>query len=480
MGWLALPRRWTWLAAMVGSVGVPALALVAPGALPDPDLLTRSEYAVAAIPGGADWGLVSQPFSAVRMAADDSPTLAAPSISVILLGSWAAVSAIMLAGIALAYARVRAVRHAAHPTRLDGVEIRVAESAGPAVLGLLRPAIVLPAWVLGLPPEERALIVAHEREHLAAGDAWLLLGAALMLAAMPWCVVLWWQNRRLRRAIETDCDARVLAGGADRRDYGRVLIRVAGRTPRFPMLHPAWGEPASQLEWRIITMTEKRPRHALLRSVPLVTLAALGAGAACDVATESEPISAVSTAPEQEEPQKKVILRIDAQGGYRLEDNSAGEEPIPAAELEQVLRDAYAARSGDHLLYLSVDQGVRFPSVLTAIDAARKAGILGVGGITGNVVRLEQIQTLQQRYQTTKQLAQVAQERYDVERQRWEAGTAERVDGWRAARAVMKQREDQRTIEFYILLMIRCVSRGDPCPSVPPEMLSGGPIVYTY
>ncbi|MFP4622689.1 MAG: M56 family metallopeptidase, partial [Gemmatimonadota bacterium] len=47
--------------------------------------------------------------------------------------------------------------------------VRVAPAAGPAVMGLRCPEIVVPAWLLEASPEEQRLVVLHEREHLRAG-----------------------------------------------------------------------------------------------------------------------------------------------------------------------------------------------------------------------------------------------------------------------------------------------------------------------
>ena len=54
--------------------------------------------------------------------------------------------------------------------------------------------------------------MAHERSHLDAGDPRLIALAVTLLVLMPWNPLLWWQFRRLRRAIEVDCDTRVLSG----------------------------------------------------------------------------------------------------------------------------------------------------------------------------------------------------------------------------------------------------------------------------
>jgi TonB family protein len=129
------------------------------------------------------------------------------------------------------------------------------------VVGFLRPEIVLPAWVLDWDPALRRLIVAHEREHVRAGDGRLLLAGLLLLCAAPWNLALWWQWRRLKQAVETDCDRRVLAAAPDVRRYGRLLLEVAERTKRHALPMAAFAESRSTLERRIRMMTSRQVRN---------------------------------------------------------------------------------------------------------------------------------------------------------------------------------------------------------------------------
>jgi hypothetical protein len=187
--------------------------------------------------------------------------------------------------VAWSYRRLDAVAGGCAASRVDGVRVLVSEHAGPMVLGVIHPEVLLPRWVLNAPPEERRLIVWHEREHAAGGDPRLLLLATLAVALMPWSPALWVQHRRLRLAVETDCDARVLAAGADRRLYGRVLLRTATRPFSLPpAFAPTWGGGISHLERRIVAMTARPPARRLLRAIPLSLLTAALGTAACDMA----------------------------------------------------------------------------------------------------------------------------------------------------------------------------------------------------
>lgn len=72
-----------------------------------------------------------------------------------------------------------------------------------------------------------------------------------------------------------------------------------------------------------------------------------------------------------------VTLGIDAQGVYHV----AGATVSPE-RLAPTLRSIYAARTDDHLLYLRADRSISYDVVLSAIDAARAAGVRTIGAIT--------------------------------------------------------------------------------------------------
>src|SRR5690606_2123038 len=85
---------------------------------------------------------------------------------------------------------------------MDGTRVRLSPSAGPAVIGLFRPEIVIPKWLLTTSAAERELAIAHEKEHLRAHDAALLAGGCLLAALVPWNPAMWWMVFRLRLSVE--------------------------------------------------------------------------------------------------------------------------------------------------------------------------------------------------------------------------------------------------------------------------------------
>ncbi|HET7233601.1 MAG TPA: M56 family metallopeptidase [Longimicrobium sp.] len=293
-GWFRLPRRWFWAAAMAASLGVPAVALALPGVLPHLRLPARNERAAADPSPSPATDDARAPAGAPS--AETGRALAAETLPRGAYLAWAAASLAIIAAFAAGRRRLIAACGALTGQRVAGTRVLVSERAGPMVLGVLDPSIVLPRWALGEPADELRLIVRHEREHVEAGDPWLLAVASLAVALMPWSPALWWMHRRLRLAVETDCDARVLARGESRRRYGQVLLRAAERESFLAAPALGWAGTWSHLERRIIAMTSPRPAGYRIRASLLAASALALAAAACGVASAADRTPAAEEA----------------------------------------------------------------------------------------------------------------------------------------------------------------------------------------
>ncbi|MEO5817909.1 MAG: M56 family metallopeptidase [Gemmatimonadaceae bacterium] len=145
------------------------------------------------------------------------------------------------------------------PAVVDGVDVVVTESLGPATVGVLRTRVLLPKWVLALPSAQRRYVVRHEEEHRRAHDGQLLLIASLLLIVVPWNLALWWQLRRLSLAIEMDCDNRVVRALGDAPAYGNLLLTIAQAANNGPRLQPALLGGVGMLEQRLIRLVAPTP-----------------------------------------------------------------------------------------------------------------------------------------------------------------------------------------------------------------------------
>jgi TonB family protein len=213
---------------------------------------------------------------------------AAVVTSVVVL-AWMLGSCVLGLRLALALRTLNRVRDVAERRLVDGTPVLLDDRVGPAVIGIRDLTVIVPRSILELDTPMRALVLRHEREHRDARDPWLLFAASVAVMVVPWNLALLWICRRLHLALELDCDARVLAAGAQPTPYGKLLFWTAQRAPLHPPLAPTLATPRSHLERRIIAMHTrlKRPRPArILLSAALFVAAGIGA---CSAGTSDAP-----------------------------------------------------------------------------------------------------------------------------------------------------------------------------------------------
>lgn len=254
------------------------------------------------------------------------------------------------------------------PRRMgDGDGILVSERTGPAVVGLFRPRIVVPRWVLERGTESSGLILAHVREHCRARDPLLVLLGALPALLLSWTPLVWWSLVRLRLAVEIDCDARVLreASRGTRHRYGRLLVEVTRRPAGVALGITPFAEGRSLLERRIRALSQHPPERWLRRAVLPAFNGLLLAGLARVVpdpggpdGLASEP-SSLPTAPEPTEgeassnpaftPFTRAPAVLNAEEVHRTLE----------AEYPRSLREAGVAGSATVWLFVDDQGGVR-------------------------------------------------------------------------------------------------------------------------
>lgn len=291
---LRWPRRGVWLAAMLLSIAIPAWHL--PEALPDMSpvqITVPPSVPVLASTLSTVRGPRGAPGSAETAVARSASTKSAPPpahgfwtatvyhrLVVLFLASWAVASAVFLVRLLVGAVALR--RRSRHwtSTVLDGVAVTISDKLGPAVLGIIRPRILVPRWLAEEPAPRRSAVLTHESEHLRARDAYLLLGGWLLLVLLPWNLFLWWLWRRLKLAIEMDCDARVVRRGAAPASYGEELLAIATRTPPVPRSAIGLFERRSQLARRVRILATPSRRWWRWAAVPLYAVTGLAALAA--------------------------------------------------------------------------------------------------------------------------------------------------------------------------------------------------------
>jgi TonB family protein len=269
-------ERYVWIGGLVLALAIPAFQLL-PERAPD---VSSGPLASAAIV--IDLGLPDT----VGVAGDGLLARA----SALAAWGWLVLSLVLGIRIGTSWWTLARARSRWTRVNLVGANVFLTDDVGPAVFGVVRPRIVLPRWMRGLPATQLDDVVRHEIEHVRAKDPLALAAVLALRIALPWHPGVWFLTGGLLEAIEVDCDRRVLRARRDVRTYGETVLTVAARMrpgPRQPVA--AFSEPVHSIRRRLMAMTQ--PQRTMSR-VGMLALAAVGVVAlvgACETPLPSKP-----------------------------------------------------------------------------------------------------------------------------------------------------------------------------------------------
>ncbi len=176
-----------------------------------------------------------------------APLLVVPaSWAPYIFAAWLVIAGIMLARLAAGFVHVARLRRSCVPLdpssidsalhqALDGsgtlrkIELCTSAIVGvPTAIGLFRPAVVLPAWLVDeLSPEEKRQLVLHEIAHLRRWDDWTNLAQKTIKAVLFFHPAVWWIEKKASLEREMACDDAVVAATANPRAYAECLAHLA-------------------------------------------------------------------------------------------------------------------------------------------------------------------------------------------------------------------------------------------------------------
>lgn len=276
-----LPTRTAWAASLAGLALVP-LASIALARVP------RVGVAESAVQVGEVTMI-----SGLGPAGEAVSWFQAPTVGEawdpLLITLWASLSLAILGVLLVSHANSRRHRREWRSAVIDGAPVLLSRGTGPAVIGFFPGAIVLPEWVEHLPARQRELLIRHEVEHLRARDPLLFVSGLLLMALVPWNLPGWWQLRRLRGAVEVDCDRRVIGRTEEIAEYGSLLLEVARRCNPVPLTAAAFGAHPRQLERRVRIMTRTGERYRAIIALAASIVAVLVLLVACGVEQPTGP-----------------------------------------------------------------------------------------------------------------------------------------------------------------------------------------------
>ncbi len=201
--------------------------------------------------------------------------------------------------------------------------VRFAQSAlveVPAVVGYLRPLVLLPASVVsGLSPSELEMILAHELAHVRRHDYVVNLVQTVIEALLFYHPGMWWVSGQIRREREYCCDDLAVALGGSPVSYAQMLARLAVQcsAPHATVLAATGGPLVSRVR-RLLGKPQAEISHrnvagwlASLLIVSLVVVILATGGVPARVLAESPPPPA-ELGELSEEISSRVVRLIDS------------------------------------------------------------------------------------------------------------------------------------------------------------------------
>ena len=234
----------------------------------------------------------------------------------------------------------------------------------PALIGLLRPVILLPRK--GIPPEELALILRHELIHLRRSDILYKLAAQAVNAVHWFHPLSWALARQVNELCELACDEAAVRGltQSQRRQYGLAIInQVEAAHTALPQSVPAFSKAKQNLIKRLDSIMKKSEmslKHAIFASAGALILCSAGITSAVAFApTQAASVEIVSKSPSQNSistsPRNTVTtFEVNDDSAFLVNDDSV---LIPADEaLYSFTEDCEVQQLGEGSYLLTITQ----------------------------------------------------------------------------------------------------------------------------
>ena len=183
-------------------------------------------------------------------ASSATPSFVVPeSWALYLFSGWAVIAILLLARVARSVWHLHKLRSACAPIDPAGMDSAIIDALRrkrtrrsvtlctservrvPTALGLVKPAIVIPRWVMqDLSAAELNQVVLHELAHLRRWDDWTNLAQQIVKALFFFHPAVWWIEKKISLEREIACDDAVLTETQSPRAYAQCLAHLAERS----------------------------------------------------------------------------------------------------------------------------------------------------------------------------------------------------------------------------------------------------------
>jgi beta-lactamase regulating signal transducer with metallopeptidase domain len=191
--------------------------------------------------------------------------------------------------------------------------VRFLQSAAvhtPAVVGWLRPVVLIPASaVLGLSAAQLEAVILHELAHIRRFDFIANIGQAVVEIALFYHPAVWWISRRIRIEREHCCDDIAVLVSGDVLTYARTLADLAERRTLPSLAMAASGGHLTQRISRLLGIAD-RPNHSSVLSAFGIALVCIAVFFAATAKIPQPAARAVTIAPVAPTPIVVVVPQV--------------------------------------------------------------------------------------------------------------------------------------------------------------------------
>ena len=193
---------------------------------------------------------LTRSFLQPNAASSGTPSLVVPeSWALYLFCGWAVIAMLLLARVARSVWHLHKLRSCCVPIDPAGMDSAIIDTLRrkrmrrsvtlctservrvPTALGLVKPAIVIPRWVMQeLSAVELNQVVLHELAHLRRWDDWTNLAQQIVKALFFFHPAVWWIEKKISLEREMACDDAVLTETQSPRAYAQCLAHLAERS----------------------------------------------------------------------------------------------------------------------------------------------------------------------------------------------------------------------------------------------------------
>ncbi len=193
---------------------------------------------------------------------------------------------------------------------------------GPAVVGWLRPMILLPsATLLGLTPEQLEAVLAHELAHIRRFDYAVNLVQMLLETLLFYHPAVWWVSARIRHERELCCDDLAVESCGNALCYARALTRLERLRLEAPGM--AMASTGGPLLYRIQRLMGAAGPEYRASRLPAIVAACVGLGclalnvhwAKAQEQTQAKPAEQGTVTVTTRDGQKNVTFRLFPRNG---------------------------------------------------------------------------------------------------------------------------------------------------------------------